>query len=245
MSNTINFYKVTKDENSENTLTAVTVAGIAQDGIVLDAGGLNNEIADACQWFIYKGIESKHAKAVTAYNKAVNAVNVDAVAVAELKAVVDDYHERLEMLEPYTNNKSNYAFVNRIALAILNEKSFRIDGENALMDALRIKGLADNARLADLSETRKEVVAALDYIFEIKECPYIKPVMVKLNLKEVSQLVAIANNVKARWTDKGIKVRQSKTIATETALQAILFTCKNAFKMVIPIASGKDDRAVI
>lgn len=246
MSNTINFYKVTKNENNENELKAVELAGIAQEGIVLDAGGLNNEIGDSIQWFVYQSINNKLAKIDKRLNNIKNKESYDYDSVYELEKARDDLREQRDLLESYTPDyNSEHVFIQRLALAILNSREYRISYENELMNALRIGGVADDVQIKELSETRKAVIPALEKMLDIKECPYCKPVNVKLNLKEISQLVAIANNVRARWTDKGIKVRQSKTIATETALQAILFTCKNSFKMVVPVNGGKDTRATI
>lgn len=246
MSNTINFYKVTKDENNENELKAVELAGIAQEGIVIDAGGLNNEIGDSIQWFVYQSINNKLIKANDRLNKLKDKDSFDYDSKYELEQLIKDLREQRDLLAPYTpDSNSEYVFIQRLALAILNTKEYRISFENELMNALRIGGVADDVQIKDLSETRKAVVPALEKMLDIKECKYLKPVNVKLNLKEISQLIAIANNVRARWTDKGIKVRQSKTIATETALQGILFTCKNSFKMVVPVNGGKDTRATI
>lgn len=245
MATFINFSKVVKDEDGNLTIKVETLAGIAQCGIVLEAGKLNNEVSDAVQYFVNKSVESKLSNAEIALDTAENN-GESAEKIERLQAEVDELKDSLDMLHEYSFGAlSDYAFVNRIALAILNNKAFRINGENKLYNALKFNGNGDNIVLSDLGDTRKAVVEILNEMFEIKECPYIKPIQVKLNLEETSKLIAIANNTRSRWTAKGIKTRTSKTIATETALQSILFVCKNCFKMVIPVKKSQDERDII
>ena len=244
MANLITYFKAVRNDENELEAKAVILSGIAKDGIVLDNIHLNDEISESIQWFVNKSYENKLADINVKLAKAEE--EADTKAVQELTAERNELNDIIDLLEGVgVANQSKYAFVNRIALAILNNRSFRIAYENDLLKALKINGYGDNIEQKDLSTARKEVVEILNKIFEIKDCPYIKPVQVKLNLKEVSQLQAIANNTKARWTDKGIKIRTSKTIATEVALQCILYTCKNSFSMVIPSKKSADDRTII
>jgi hypothetical protein len=246
MSTFINYYKVVKGEAGNNELKWVELAGIAQDGIVLDAGKLNNELSETIQALIYREVLTKYTNTHTTVEKYRNSDNVDVDRLLELEKLEKDYINQLGLLENYTTGElSKYTFVNRLAVAILNCKTYRITYENPLMDCLRIVGTGDNAQFTDLSGTRKVVIETMAKMLEIKDCPYVKPINIKLNLKEVAQLVSIANNTRARWTNKGIKVRQSKSIATETAIQCILFVCKNCFKMVVPVKASKDDRQTI
>lgn len=244
MANLITYYKAVKNDENELEAKAVILSGIAKDGIVLDNIHLNDEISESIQWFVNKSYEDKLADVAVKLAKAEEEGHDK--AIQELTTEYDELCDIISLLDSVSvANQSKYAFVNRIALAILNNRSFRVAYENDLLKALKIGGYGDNVEQTDLSTARKEVVGILNKIFEIKDCPYIKPIQVKLNLKEVSQLQAIANNTRARWTDKGIKVRTSKTIATEVALQCILYTCKNSFSMVIPSKKSTDDRTVI
>ena len=241
----INYFKVGENEVGEMELKSVTLAGISNEGIVLNAVKLNNEVSDAIQWFYNKAIERKYADAVITLDKAKNEGLSDE-KLEEMQEMVDKYEEIMDELKACTTAVlSEYNFINRIALAILNDKSFRVSRESDLYKALRFSGNGENVQFADLSTTRKNIVGILNDIFETSACPYVKPVQVKLNLEETAKLVAIANNSRTRWTNKGIRTKVSKTIETETALQAILFVCKNCFKMVIPVKADKDDRTTI
>lgn len=244
MANLITYYKAVRNDENKLEAKAVVLSGIAKDGIVLDNVHLNDEISESIQWFVNKSYENKLVDVSVKLAKAEE--EADEKAIQELTTEYDELYDIISLLDSVSvANQSKYAFVNRIALAILNNRSFRVAYENDLLKALKIGGYGDSVEQKDLSTARKEVVEILNKIFEIKDCPYIKPIQVKLNLKEVAQLQAIANNTKARWTDKGIKVRTSKTIATEVALQCILYTCKNSFSMVIPTKKSTDDRTVI
>lgn len=243
MSTFINYSKLFEEENGNWELKAVTLSGIAQEGIVLDAGTLNNNIGDAIQYYYNLTWVNKLQSINKAYMNAID--KGDTITADSLEIELNHIKEAVELLKACTTGyESKYAFINRIALAILNSKVFRISGETKLYKALRISGDGDKVEQSDYSEVRKEVVTIMAEMLEVKECPYLKPVNIKLNLKEVSQLVSIANSARARWTDKGIRVRTSKTIETEVALQCILFVCKNCFKMVIPVKK-EDNRLCV
>jgi hypothetical protein len=242
MSNLISYYKVVNNEDGSCELKAVVLAGIAQEGIVLNAGKLNNEISDTIQYFYNKRIENKLADLVVKQGEN----NRNGVKDEELDTEINNFRSQLEELKKIsTPALSTYTFINRLAVSILNEKSFRITGEVELYKALKINGNNDNVEMLELSATRKNVIDIMAEMLEIKNCPYLKPLNIKLNLKETSQLIAIANSARARWTAKGIKIKTSKTIETEVAIQSILFVCKNCFKMVVPVKTSTDDRNYI
>lgn len=242
MPNLISYYKVVKNEDGSFEIKAVVLAGISQDGIVLDAGKLNNEISDSIQYFYNKRIENKLSDLVVKQGE--NNRNGD--INEDLNVEIENLREQLTELKTISSPAlSDYTFINRLAVSILNEKTFRITGEINLYKALKINGNNDNVEMLELSETRKNVINIMAEMLEVKNCPYIKPLNIKLNLKETSQLIAIANSAKARWTTKGIKIKTSKTIETEVAIQSILFVCKNCFKMVVPVKTSTDDRSYI
>ena len=241
MSSIISFFKVVENENKGFKIEENLLAGVAENGIVIDGDGLNADLSSTIQYYYNLGWTEKLSAVNIALDKAID--SLDSEKITELEAEKDRLKAICQALDINTyGEKSSYDFVNRLGLAILNSRKFRISREAELYKALRYTGNGDNIKVADLSEARKDITEILNGIFDIKGCTYLKPIQVKLNLEEVAKLIAIANNTRTRWTSKGIRTKVSKTIATEVAIQAILFVCKNCFKMVIPVATKADKR---